>query len=96
MPLSSALPRRAHALDQRVGRGLQVDDQVGRGRLRRELGVDLLVEPELVVGQRQAREQRVLLEQEVGDHAPWNRSGCCSSRNCWTRWNRKNSCVGSA
>src|SRR5690606_19313217 len=56
------------ALDQRVGLRLQVDDQVGRRRLRAKALEDLLVQPQLVVVERQAGEQRVLVEQEVADH----------------------------
>ena len=56
-----------HALDQRLDRRLQVDDEVGRRRLRLQVRVDLLVELVFVVGQVEPREQRVLVEQEIAD-----------------------------
>ena len=57
------------ALLQRVDRRLQVDHQVGRRRLRGEVGVDLLVQLEFVVVQIQAREQHVLVDQEIRHRA---------------------------
>ena len=56
-----------HALDQRLDRRLQVDDEIGRRRLRLQVRVDLLVERVLGVGQVEPREQRILVEQEIGD-----------------------------
>jgi len=55
----------AHPLDQRVGLCLQVDHQVRHGRLRPHAVEDLLVQPELVVVEREPREQRILVEQEI-------------------------------
>jgi len=55
-----------YALDQFPGWRLQIDDEVGRWCLRSQLREDLLIELQLVVGQRESREQRVLVEQEVG------------------------------
>ncbi len=55
------------ALEQYVYRCLQVHDQVGRRRTNVELDVELLVEGELVVIQRDAREQAILLQQVVRD-----------------------------
>src|SRR5512135_1259702 len=58
-----------HTLRQRISGSLQVYHQVGRGRLRRQALIDGLVELVLVVAQSQARKQRILLEQVVGDGA---------------------------
>jgi len=55
----------AHAVDQRGQGRLQVDDQVRHRRLRRELVEHGAVEPVLGVVEVEAREQRVLVEQEV-------------------------------
>jgi hypothetical protein len=54
------------ALQHLDGR-LQVDDQVRHGRVDRQPFVDLLVQRVLLVVERDAREQAVLVEQEVGD-----------------------------
>src|SRR5438105_5584139 len=59
-----------HALDQRRHRCLKINDEIGRGRLRLQMRVDLLVERVFVVGQIDAREQRILVEQKIGDRRP--------------------------
>src|SRR4029079_2679327 len=56
-----------NALDQRFRLRLQVDDQIGNDGLGFQVRIDLLVQGEFVVRQIQLREQRVLVEQEVGD-----------------------------
>ena len=55
------------ALVERLGPRLQVDHQVRHRRLRPQAVEDLLVERELVVVQREPREQRVLVQKEVAD-----------------------------
>ena len=57
----------AHPREQCIDRSLQIDDKVGRRRLRLQVPVDLVVERVLVVRQVEVREQRVLVEQEVRD-----------------------------
>ena len=54
-----------HTLDQRGHRRLQIDHEIRCRRLRLEVGVDLVVEREFVVAEIEAREQRVLVEEEV-------------------------------
>ena len=58
-----------HALHQRFRLCLQVDHEVGNGGLRLQMIVELLVQGQLVVVQCEARKERVLVEQEVGDDA---------------------------
>src|SRR5204863_8915181 len=60
----------AHALDQRRRLRLQVDDEIRRRGARSQRLVDLVIERELIARERQARKQRVLVEQEVGDDRP--------------------------
>src|SRR5215467_2037334 len=55
----------AHTLDQGAGLRLEIDHEVGTRRLRLERVEDLLVQVQLVPVEREAREQRVLLEQEI-------------------------------
>jgi hypothetical protein len=57
----------AYTLDQHLDRRLQPDHQIRHRQVDAELLIDLLVEPQLVVVQIKAREQPILLEQEVGD-----------------------------
>ena len=61
------MPRRRDAFEQHVDGRLQVDDQVGHRRVDREPLVDLLVQRELLVVEREPREQPVFLEHVVGD-----------------------------
>jgi len=56
-----------HPLHQRRGRRLQVDDQIRGRRARPQHVVDLAVQREFVLRQREPREQRILVEQEVAD-----------------------------
>jgi len=86
----------AHALVERLRLRLQINDQIGPGRLRPERVEYLLVEAPLVGRKRQAREQRILSSRKSLTVTPLKRSGCASSRSWLTRWNRKNSWVGSA
>src|SRR5882724_5695757 len=60
----------AHALVQRLGLGLQVDDQIGPRGLRLERFEYLLVQMQLVSFERQMREKGVLLEQEIAHRDP--------------------------
>src|SRR5881394_1174023 len=57
----------AHALGEHRGLRLQVDDKVGRRRAGTQRIVDLLIQGELVLVQRQAGEKRVLVDEEVAD-----------------------------
>jgi hypothetical protein len=59
-----------YPLDQGLRRRLQVDHEIRRRRLRFQMGVDLPVEGELVVVQRETREQGILLDHEIGDRDP--------------------------
>src|SRR6185437_14372138 len=52
---------------QHVDRRLQIDHQVRRRRVDRQLRVDLLVQRELFLVERELREQPVLVQQVVGD-----------------------------
>ena len=56
-----------HAIDQGGHRRLQIDDQIGRRRLRLQMRIHLVVERKLVVIEIEPCEQRVLVEQEVGN-----------------------------
>ena len=56
-----------HAMHQRIDGSLQVDHQVRHRRLRLHVQEDLVVELVLGVVEREAGEQRVLCEREVGD-----------------------------
>ena len=56
------------ALLQHLGRGLQVNHQVGRGQLLTEIVVIAVVGFEFLVVQIEAGEELVFLEDEVGDH----------------------------
>jgi hypothetical protein len=60
-------PATRDALHQHVDGRLQVDDEIGPGRIDRELGVHLFVERVLLVIERHTREQPILVEQVVGD-----------------------------
>src|SRR5688572_8122740 len=60
----AALP---HAREQRVGRGLQVDHEVGHRRLGLHVLVDAAVELEFRVFEREPREERILGKRKVGD-----------------------------
>src|SRR5439155_24226628 len=59
-----------HALDQRRYRRLQIDDQIGRGRLRFQMRVDLFIERVFVIGKIETRKERIFVEQKVGDRRP--------------------------
>src|SRR5258708_28744464 len=63
-------PAPAHPLVQDLRLRLEVDDEIGFGSLRLERGLYLLIQIQLFGPERQAREQRVLLEAEIGDRAP--------------------------
>jgi len=54
-------------MDQRIDGGLQVDDEIGRRSLRLHVLVDAAVELEFGIVEREAREERILGEREVGD-----------------------------
>ena len=54
-------------LDQRCHRRLQIDNEVRRWRLRFQMRVDLLVQRVFIIGKVQARKQRILVEQKIGD-----------------------------
>src|SRR5688500_11214518 len=56
-----------HPLDEHPGLRLEVDHQVRRGGAWPQGSIDFFVESELVARQRKAREQRILVEQEIGD-----------------------------
>src|SRR5882672_3374512 len=60
----------AHAFVQDLRLSLQVDDQIGLRGLRLERVVYLLVQIQLFARERQAREQRVLLEEKIADGEP--------------------------
>ncbi len=64
-----------HPLDQRRGLCLQVDHQFRLGRLRADRVIDLLVQHELVRGERGAGKERILVNQEIGDHGPAEQVG---------------------
>src|SRR5262245_46362513 len=64
--VDAVLAALADAIDERIDRGLQVHDKIRRRRLRLHVLVDAAVELELGVVQREAREERVLREREVG------------------------------
>src|SRR4029077_568236 len=63
-------PAPAHPLVQSARIGLQIDDEVRPGGLGPERIEDLLVQVQLVRRQRQAREQRGLLEEKIADGEP--------------------------
>ena len=68
----------------------------GAGACGFEVRVDVLVEREFVVGEGELREQRILVEHEIGDDAPGEQVLLLQIGSWFTRWNRKNSCVASA
>ena len=55
------------AIDQGLWFGLQIDDEIRQRCLRTQVIIQLLVERQLIVAQRQARKDRVFVEQEIGD-----------------------------
>src|SRR2546421_2717174 len=63
-------PAPAHPLVQDLRLRLQVDDEIGFRRLRLERVVDLLIEVQLLPRERQPREERGLLEEEMADGEP--------------------------
>ena len=58
------------ALLQNVGRGLQVDHEVGRRELLAEKIVVAVVSFELLIVQIEAREKFVFFENEIGNNGP--------------------------
>src|SRR5437879_2262602 len=60
-------PAPAHPLVQDLRLRLEVDDQIGFRRLRLERVVYLLIQMQLLPREREPREQRVLLEEEIAD-----------------------------
>src|SRR5258708_36358111 len=63
-------PAPAHPLVQELRLRLEVDDQIGFRSLRLERVVNLLIQVQLFARERQAREQRVLLEEKIADRDP--------------------------
>src|SRR5215831_14124060 len=55
-------PASPHPFVQRLRLCVEVDHEVGLGRLRAQRLVDLLVQMQLVAGERQAREEGILLQ----------------------------------
>ena len=58
------------AIDERIDRRLQVYDEIGRGRLRFQMRVDLFIERVFVIGKIETRKERIFVEQKVGDRRP--------------------------
>src|ERR1700687_3178475 len=56
------------ALLEDFGRGLQVDDEVGRGQLRAEIMVIAVVDFQFLIIEVEAGKNLVLFEDEIGDH----------------------------
>src|SRR5713101_76705 len=63
-------PAPAHPLVQDLRLRLEVDDEIGFWSLRLEGVVYLLIQMQLFARERQAREQRVLLEEKIADGEP--------------------------
>src|SRR5712671_4738677 len=63
-------PAPAHPLVQDLRLRLEVDDQIGFRRLRLERVVYLLIQMQLLPREREPREQRILLEEEIADREP--------------------------
>src|SRR5437773_1963108 len=63
-------PAPAHPLVQDLRLRLEVDDEIGFRSLRLERVVNLLIQVQLFARERQAREQRVLLEEKIADREP--------------------------
>src|SRR5207244_5282980 len=61
-----ASPAAPYSFYQRAGRCLQINNEVRHRRPRTQRLVDFLVQGQLVARQRDAREKRVFVEEEIG------------------------------
>ena len=59
-----------HAIDQCLDWRLQVNHEIRRRRVDFQLRIDLCIKRVFGVGQIEARKQRILVEQEIGDGGP--------------------------